>query len=293
MIGVIGCGRMGLPICARLVSYGFTVTATDTRGDVRARVTETGALWSDSVAELVRRCAVVLSVLPGPGAVAALRDELLAVPSPGLTWIDMSTTTPAVSRENARQAAEHGVRALEAPMGGGPADARDGRLVLFVGGSAGDLASVRDLVDALAAQVVHVGEAGSGCLVKLLVNLLWFGQAVAGAEVLALAARAGMDPEVVRTAIQHSAAAGRFMERDARALIDGDDLTTFSLAGCLEELNSVLAVARRLDVPLALAERVTDLYTDALRHYGDIDGELLAARLVIERANVDFRPPAG
>ncbi len=123
---------------------------------------------------------------------------------------------------------------------------------------------------------------------KLLVNLLWFGQAVANAEVLSLAVRAGMNPETVRQAVQQSAAASRFMERDAPALMRGDDLTTFPLARCLAELSDVLSLGVQHEVSLALGERVTEIYDEALKHFGDVDGELLAARWVIEQAKVEF-----
>ena len=53
----------------------------------------------------------------------------------------------------------------------------------------------------------------------------------------------------------------------------------------------MLACGEQLGVPLSLAERVTDVYAEALQRYGDVDGELLAARLVAERANVDFHQP--
>ncbi len=285
-IGVIGVGRMGQPICARLVSSGRAVTATDVRGDVA--VTKTGARWAGSASEVARGSSVLLTVLPGCQQVEAVREELLTALPRGATWIDLSTSTPAVSRENARLAIEHGITVLDAPMGGGPPEAAGGRLVLFVGGAADDLHAHRGILETLADRVLHVGEAGAGCAVKLMVNLLWFGQAVAGAEVLSLAARAGLDPEVVRCAVQHSAAAARFMDGDARALLQGDDLTSFSITGCLEELTAVLALGRELEVPLALAQRVTDLYAEAVDHYGPVDGELLAARLVTERANVSF-----
>jgi 3-hydroxyisobutyrate dehydrogenase len=207
---------------------------------------------------------------------------------PGSTWIDMSTSTPAAARENAERARQLGVRVLDAPMGGGPLEAGRGELTLFVGGAIGDLDAQRDVADALATRVLHVGAVGDGCLVKLLVNLLWFGQAVAGAEVLALAARAGLDPEQVRAAVSQSAGASRFMDREARALLVGDDLDSFSLSGCVEELHAVMAIGRDFDVPLALAERVTTMYETAVSRYGDADGELLAARLVAERAGIVF-----
>ncbi len=291
-VGVIGVGRMGLALCARLVDCGVDVSATDIRRERRAALTALGARWEDSAPQLACRCDLVLTVLPGVAEVAGMRMDLLTAMNPGATWIDLSTSTPAAARANAEAAARRGVRTLDAPMGGGPAAARDGRLVLFVGGSPDDLEAQRDVMDTLAGHVFHVGETGSGCLVKLLVNVLWFGQAVAGAEVLALAARAGLDPELVRSVASQSAGASRFMDRDAHALLAGDNLESFSLAGCVEELNAVRRLARELEVPLALADRVSDLYGEALGHYGDIDGELLAARLVTERAGVTFHRPS-
>jgi 3-hydroxyisobutyrate dehydrogenase len=287
-VGIAGVGRMGLPMCARLAGAGFAVVATDVRREARAAVLAADADWVDSVAELGARCDLVITVLPGPREVTAIRSPLIAALRPGSTWIEMSTATPAIARDIADVAASREVRTLDAPIGGNPAAAREGRLLAFVGASVDDLKAQRDVLDTLAGTVLHVGAVGSGYVVKLLVNLIWFGQAVASAEALALAVRAGLNPETVRKAVQHSAGASRFMEHDARALMHGDDLTSFSLARCLEELSGVLALGGELDVSMAMGERVTELYAAALERYGDVDGELLAARLVAERSHVDF-----
>lgn len=279
---------MGLPICTRIAQHGFAVAATDLRSELRPAVTAAGARWSDSLAEVSSDADVVITVLPGAAEVAALIDPLTAALATGATWIDLSSATPETARQIGRAARSRRLRILDAPMGGGPAAARSGRLLIFAGGAAEDLEAERDLFDAFAARILHVGGAGSGYLVKLLVNLLWFGQAVASSEALALATRAGLDPETVRRAVQESAAASRFMEADAPALLQGDDLSAFALGRCVDELESVLAVAKRLDVTLPLADRVTALYEEALVRYGDVAGELLAARLVAERAGLDF-----
>ncbi len=275
-------------MCLRLIERGFSVCATDVRPQARAALEAAGGAWATSAGALASGCEVLITVLPGPGEVSAITGEIIAALPAGATWIDMSSATPATAREIAAAAAGRDVHLLDAPVGGGPTQAREGRLLAFVGGAPDDLAAQRDVLDALADRVRHVGPQGSGYTVKLLVNLLWFGQALAGAEALSIAVRAGLDPETVRGAIQESAAASRFMERDARSLMAGDDLTSFSLAGCYEELVGVLALGEQLEVPLALAERVTDLYRQALERYGDADGELLAARLIAERAGVTF-----
>jgi 3-hydroxyisobutyrate dehydrogenase len=284
---------MGLPICMRLIERGFVVSATDLRRELRAGAASAGARWADSGAEVASRCDVLITVLPGPGEVSAARGELVDALAPGSVWIDMSSATPATAREIARTAQGRGVRILDAPVGGGPTEARSGRLLAFVGGCGDDLAAQRDVLDSLAGLVLHVGPAGSGYAVKLLVNMLWFGQAVASAEALSLAVRAGLDPETVRLAVQESAAASRFMERDAPALMRGENYDMFSLARCHEELAGVLALGEQLEVPLALTERVTELHAKALERYGDVDGELLAARLVVEQAGVNFPRGSG
>lgn len=288
-IGVIGVGRMGLPICERLVECGFAVRATDLRAEARAGVTGAGARWTDSVGELGAASDVVITSLPGAEAVGSVLGELVAALPSGATWIDMSTATPAIAAEIATQTAARTVRTLDAPVGGGPRDARAGRLLAFVGGSATDLDAHREVLDALATRIVHVGPRGSGYLVKLVVNLLWFTQALAVAEALCLGVRGGLDPETLRLAVQASAATSRFVQRDAQSLLAGDDLTDFSLAGCHQELVEVLALGEQVGVPLGLAERVTELYAQALARYGDVDGELLGARFVAEQAGVDLR----
>ena len=71
------------------------------------------------------------------------------------------------------------------------------------------------------------------------------GQAVANAEAHSVAGRAGLDPWVVRSAVQQSAAANRFMERDADALLGGDDLTSYALGRCDDQLRIALSLGGR------------------------------------------------
>lgn len=285
-MGVIGAGRMGLPICARLAAAGHPVVATDLRDSQRPAAEAAGARWCADVTSLARGVDVAITVLPGAAEVDALRSELIASLTPGAAWVDMSTATPALAAAAAAQAAPRRLVLLDAPVGGNPAAAAAGELLAFVGARPEDLARLRPLLATLAGRIVHVGPHGSGYAVKLLVNLLWFGQAVATAEAMTLAARAGIDLERLLEALGASAAGGRFIERDAPALLRGEDLASFPLARCCEQLASVLALGEELAVPLELAGIVAHLHEGALERYGDIDGELLGARWVAERAGV-------
>lgn len=292
-VGVVGLGRMGLPMSARLAAGGLDVACTDVLEAKRAAVARTGARWRPRARDVAAGAEVVVTILPGAVEVASVVDELAGAMAPGSVWIDMSTASPAVARLIASAADPRGVRTLDAPVGGDPVAAGEGRLLTFVGGSGEDLDAVRDVLGMLADRIIHVGPAGSGYTVKLLANSLWFGQAVAVAETLTLARRAGLDMDVVRAALGQSAAASRFLAEDVTALLEGDDLTSFALARCCEQLASVVALGDDLAVPMELTAVVSDLHRRALARYGDVDGELLGARFVAERAGVSFGPRRG
>lgn len=289
-IGFVGLGRMGMAMCARLAGSGRRVTATDARVQLAGQAVAAGARWAPSARAASDGADVVITMLPGPPEVCSVIDDVCGGLAVGATWIDMSTASPGVARLVGAAAGPRGVRVLDAPVGGGPDVARRGRLLTFVGADAADLQAQRDLLALLADRIVHVGPPGSGYTVKLLVNLLWFGQALATAEALSIADRAGLDLRTVLAAVGESAAGSRFMSEGAQALLDGDDLTSFSLARCCEELASVLSLGAELEVPLELAGLVSDVHQRALAHYGDVNGELLGARLIAERAGVSLRP---
>ncbi len=290
---MIGLGRMGLPICARLVTHGFAVTGTDLIPGKRAALEAIGATWSPSAAAAAAGADVLVSVLPAAAEVAGVIDEVVAALAPESIWIEMSTAAPSVARDLVAAATAKRIRVLDAPVAGNPDAARDGRLLSFVGGDEHDLTSAREVLGAVADPIVHVGPAGSGYLLKLLTNALWFGQAVAASEALTVARRAGLDPEVVRDALGQSAASSRFLAEHGGSLLAGDDLATFELSRCCDQLTSLLAVGAELAVPLELVAATADIHRRALEHYGDLDGELLGARWVAERAGLRFGSDAG
>ncbi len=287
-VGLIGLGRMGLPICARLVEHGFEVVCTDSDGARRALGARAGAAAVAATEHAATHVDVVVTVLPGPNEVTAVAEAVTTAMASGTVWLDLSTASPAAARTTAAAARRNGVAVVDAPLGGGPPAAAEGRLLSFAGAQVEDLERVRPVLAVVADRIVHVGPPGSGYAVKLMANALWFGQAVATAEALTIATRAGLDTEVVRAALGQSAASSRFLADDARALLDGDDMPWFALARCAEQLRSLSAFADELAVPTDVLAAVREVHTAAVEHYGDVDGELRGAQYVAERAGVRF-----
>ncbi|WP_433559057.1 NAD(P)-dependent oxidoreductase [Pseudonocardia xinjiangensis] len=294
MIGFLGTGRMGLPMVANLVRAGHEVVAHDLRPELEATVVACGARWAGSAAESAAAADVLITMLPGPPevveAMTGAGGALPALPA-GATWIDMTSNAAASAEPIRVQALARGIDVLEAPVGGGVPAAEDGSLKLFVGGEAEVLERHRSVLEAVGdpQRIVHVGGPGAGYTAKLLVNLLWFGQAVATAEALLIGKRAGIDLGVLRSAVADSAAATDFVRRDLDALFAGDYLTSFGLDRCCEELANVTAQAREYGLPVELSELVTRIHQRALARFGPVDGELLAVALLEHEAGTELR----
>jgi 3-hydroxyisobutyrate dehydrogenase len=284
-IGVIGIGRMGRAICARLSSGGARVLATDRRVEREADAVSAGARWVPGVGEVLETADLVITVLPSTEALEAVAAAIIPALSPEMAWIDMTTAAPGRGGELMGQAQRGGAGCLVCTLGGGPEEARAGTLQLFVGGAAAVVERHRTLLERLGT-LEHIGDHGAAYLAKLLVNALWFAQAVALGEALVLAAREGVEPEALIGAIGRSAAGGELVRRHGEGLLRGDYLASYGLDRCCDQLRTVVALAAERGVPGEVSAAVQDAYRDALERYGPVDGELLAVARLEERAGV-------
>lgn len=291
-IGVLGVGRMGQPISQRLMAAGFAVTVFDT---VASRSRASGGLVAQSGEELVRNSDVLLTILPG---IAELEDAmtgsegLVDALEPGSLWIDLTSNDPRGARLMSERAAARGAQFVGAPMAGGVAAAGDASLRFFVGGDSIAVDRSRRVLDAMGT-VDYVGEdIAVGYTTKLLANLLWFGQVVAVTEALLLGQAVGLSPSVLRRQLATSAGGSVFIDEYLDRLLAGDYLATFGIDRCVEELETLVSLANDAAVPFELSSTVSRLHREALERFGAIDGELLAARLLEERANTTLRSEA-
>ncbi len=286
-VGVLGVGRIGAALVTRLVAAGHDVRATDVRPECRATVEEAGARWATDTAEVAAGSTVVFTVLPGIPELTELvlgSGQLLTRLSTATTWVDLTSASPASGRDFARAASAHGIAYLDAPIGGGVPAMRAGTVRLYVGGDRAVLADVEPVLRAFADTIHHVGEAGSGYLTKLLINLLWFGTAALTTEALLLAQRHGQAPQALREVLLGSAGDSAFVSNHLPALLAGDYLADFGLDRCVEELDAVEQTADIAGTPHPITSAVAELHRAALRRYGPVDGELMAAALLEEQA---------
>ncbi|MEU1518349.1 NAD(P)-dependent oxidoreductase [Streptomyces sp. NPDC005811] len=223
-VGFIGLGNMGGRMARRLVGAGHQVLGHDTRPE---NITACGATPAASVAEVTRRCDVVLLSLPESKVVEAVvlgQEGLLAGAREGQAVVDLSTSAPDSTVRLHRALAQRGATLLDAGISGGAAAAEKGALTLMVGGDTATLDHVRPLLDAFSVNVFHCGTAGAGHTAKLLNNFLNAIALSATAEVMVAGRKAGLDLQVLLDVLNTSSGVNFATQNRFPKIIHGDYL---------------------------------------------------------------------
>jgi 3-hydroxyisobutyrate dehydrogenase len=175
---------------------------------------------------------------------------------PAAFAIECSTLSHAWVQDLSHATAARGLRYLDAPVTGLPADAAAGALTLLVGAQGDDLESARGLLNTLAQRIIHFGPIGAGTAYKLIINLVGAVQIASAAECMALAERAGLDARVVAEAVSTGQAASPQVVRNVRRIADNDHDTNvvFTPALRLKDVEYALRLAHELGIGAPFGE---------------------------------------
>lgn len=214
-VGLIGAGRMGMPIIGHLVRRGFAVSVTDLDATKQPAVQATGARWVADASTLAAESEVVLVCVgydhelrallaPGGPLRAAASGTIVAI---------LSTVLPKTVQELAAQVEPAGLQVIDATVCRGGEAADQGTLLSFVGGPPDVVERITPVLQAYSSDVVHTGAAGSAQVAKAVNNMIMWACLVADHEGLALAQASGLDVELLRKALLLSSCTNGALEK--------------------------------------------------------------------------------
>jgi 3-hydroxyisobutyrate dehydrogenase-like beta-hydroxyacid dehydrogenase len=254
-VGFIGVGNMGGPMCRNIVKRSnHQVTVFDLNAAALKTCTDLGATAAKSVAEVTRGADVVMTSLPMPKDVEAVSlgdGGILANITKGQTYIDLSTNAPSMVKKIGDAMAAKGIAMLDAPVSGGTTGAEAATIAIMVGGDRKVFDDALPVLQSFSANVIHMGELGTGTVAKLVNNMMAFCNAAAAAEGLMLGVTAGLDPakliQVIANASGNSNAFKSFSERAMKGVFSPP---SFALNLAHKDLHLALELADELGVPL-------------------------------------------
>lgn len=255
-IGFVGLGNMGGGMARNLVRAGFSVVVHDLDPRKVQALTEHGAAVAASPREVARQVTRMLSMVETTAQAEAVitgENGFLSGAAPGSVVISCSTIDPFALRRMGEVLAERGVTLIDAPVSGGKIGADAGTLTVIVGGPRETYEACADIFRGMGKNLFHAGALGNGLAMKIVNNLMLQANAVAVAETAVLAAKAGLDAQLVLDIIRTSSGNSWAFERVMPRIVSRD----FSPANTIDINHKDQALgcdfARQLGVPVPVA----------------------------------------
>ncbi len=293
-IGFAGLGQMGRPIALNLLKSGAELTVCDRTDKAFGEFALRGVAATTELRDLAR-CDIVFLCLPNDAAIrsAALdAGGLGPMLRAGQTLVDLSTIGYRLTTEIAESLNTRGVAFLDAPISGMEARAVDGTLTVMCGGERATFDAVKPLLDLIGNKILHMGGSGAGQLTKLVNQLLFDINAAALAEILPMAVKLGLDPDLVGEVVNSGTGRSYASEFFIPRILQDHFSDGYPMKSAYKDLVSGTELAVNLGVPLPVLAAATTTYQMALAQgHGDKDkGGMIA---VFEQLNgVAFRSKA-
>lgn len=223
--------------------------------------------------------AVVKGSDKGPGLIDILGADAMI--------IDMSSSTPANTIENAKQCAKKGIHYIDAPVSGGPSGAAAGTLAIMVGGTQADFDHAKPLLDKLGGNVLRIGDIGSGHAVKSLNNLLGATVLAATAEIFAAGEKFGLDPKIMQQIINTSSG-GSFATNLTypKAVLPKTWDFGFAIGLMNKDIGIAMSLIKSTGVDTVLNRQASEMWTKTMESSGPTSDMTEIVRQIYKRAGL-------
>jgi 3-hydroxyisobutyrate dehydrogenase-like beta-hydroxyacid dehydrogenase len=265
-VGFIGLGSIGKPMANNILRKGFDLRVFDIRPEPMKELEAKGAKAAKNPKELSSQVDVVITMVPGP---RETREVILGTNGiieglrPGSILIDMSTSSPALTKEMAHKLDEIGCKMIDAPVTRGIPDAVKGTLVIMAGGDPAVLDQCREVLECMASEILHIGPCGLGHAMKLVNNMISQTEVVSICGALALGTQAGIDLNKIFEVISRGTGNSFMFQYKAPRILRRDFEPGGSVDISYKDLDLATTMAQELGVPLLLPNTALEIYKEA------------------------------
>jgi putative dehydrogenase len=275
-VGIIGLGAMGMGVARSLLRAGFEVHACDVRADAVRQVVAAGGHAAATPSALGRNVdVVIILVVNAEQTEAVLFGEQGAATTlaPGSVVITSATVSPEFARALGKRLDIAGLMMIDGPVSGGAAKAAAGEMTVMAAGRPAAFEKCDAVLKAIAGKVHRLGdEPGPGSVVKMVNQLLAGVHIAAAGEAMALAIRAGANPDQVFEVITGSAGNSWMFSNRVPHILAGDYAPLSAVNIFVKDLGIVLDYAKKSVFPLPLSATAHQMFLQAsAAGHGDED----------------------
>ena len=278
-IGFIGVGIMGRSMVKNLMKAGFELHIYARTKSKVNDVIEEGAIFHETIGECVRASEAVITMVGFPQDVEEVyfdEGNIMDQAEKGMYLIDMTTTSPMISKKIYEEGKKKGVHVVDAPVTGGDTGAKAGTLSILVGGNKEDYEACMPLFEAMGTNINYQGKAGCGQHAKLANQIMIAGALSGVCEAFSYAQAKGLDLNVLFNSVSTGAAGSKQLDAFGPKIIAGDYAPGFFMKHFIKDMKLALTEANMSGLSLEVLSLVLSNYEElAQEGLGDLGTQAL------------------
>ena len=268
-IGFIGLGNVGKKIANNLIKNGYNLYINDLNQKSSTKLIQNGAIWCQSIDNLINNVSVFITCLPSPKSVKKVLSDSLPLITKGHLWIEMSTTDEEDMKSLAKLIINKNAEVIEAPLSGGQHRAESGNISVLVGGNRDSFNRSFPILSCIGHNILHCGEIGKASTLKVVTNYLASINLLAIGEALMVCKKYGIDLKTAYEGIKISSGNSFVHETESQVILSGSYNVNFTMDLVCKDVGLFQNLVERLGIKTDLSLLITEIFNEGRNTFGD------------------------
>ncbi len=291
-IGFIGLGNVGSKLASNILYAGHNLFIFDIDENTSNELVSKGAIWKNSVKDIIDNTSLIITCLPSPQAVTEVvegKSGMIDYINDKHLWIEMSTTDEKEMIRLSKLIESKGANVLEAPVTGGQHRAESGNISVLTAGKRENFDRAFPILSEIGFQVLYCGKLGNASTLKVVTNYLASINLLSIGEALMVCKKYGIDLGKAYQGIKISSGNSFVHETESQVILNGSYDVGFTMDLVCKDVGLFDQLTNNLNIPAEISPLMVKIFNEGRKTYGDRAFSTKIVKLLEEKCNTDLR----
>ena len=291
-IGFIGLGNVGSKLASNILHAGHNLFIFDIDENTSNELVSKGAIWKNSVKDIIDNTSLIITCLPSPQAVTEVvegKSGMIDYINDKHLWIEMSTTDEKEMIRLSKLIESKGANVLEAPVTGGQHRAESGNISVLTAGKRENFNRAFPILSEIGFQILYCGKLGNASTLKVVTNYLASINLLSIGEALMVCKKYGIDLKKAYQGIKISSGNSFVHETESQLILNGSYDVGFTMDLACKDVGLFDQLSNNLNIPVQISPLMVKIFNEGRKKYGDRALSTSIVKLLEEKCNTDLR----
>ncbi|MBO6468285.1 MAG: NAD(P)-dependent oxidoreductase [Pelagibacteraceae bacterium] len=291
-IGFIGLGNVGSKLASNILYAGYNLFIYDLDENTSNELVNKGAIWKNSVKDIIDNTSLIITCLPSPQAVTEVvegESGMIDYINKKHLWIEMSTTDEKEMIRLSKLIELKGANVLEAPVTGGQHKAESGNISVLTAGKRENFNRAFPILSEIGFEVLYCGKLGNASTLKVVTNYLASINLLSIGEALMVCKKYGIDLKKAYQGIKISSGNSFVHETESQLILNGSFDIGFTMDLVCKDVGLFDQLTNNLNIPAEVSPLMVKIFNEGRKKYGDRALSTSIVKLLEEKCNTDLR----